>query len=132
MNFNDPISDLLTRIRNGQKAGQDVVTIPASTLKIGVTHLLKQEGYIRNYKCVRDQRQGVIKVVLKYDEDGMGAITKVERVSRPGRRHYVGADKLPYVKHGFGVAILSTSRGLMTDTEAREQRVGGEYLCRIY
>ena len=132
MQTTDPISDLLTRIRNAQHAKHDVVTVPASKMKIGVTHLLKQEGYIRAYKCVRDNRQGLIKIALKYTDDGDGVINFLHRKSRPGRRYYVKADAIPYVKNGFGVGLLSTSKGLMTDRQAREEKVGGEYLCSIY
>lgn len=132
MQICDPISDLLTRIRNGQKAGHEVVTVPASGIKIAVTHLLREEGFIRNYKCIRDRKQGVIKIALNYREDGKGVILGIRRVSRPGRRMYVGVDKIPYVKNGYGTAILSTSRGVMTDREARKQRLGGEHLCSVY
>lgn len=132
MQITDPIADLLTRIRNAQHAGHEVVTVPASKVKIGITHLLKEEGYIRAYKCVRDNRQGVIKIALKYGDDGKGAITSVDRVSSPSMRVYVDSDKIPYIKNGFGVGILSTSKGLMTDREARKQHVGGEYVCRVY
>lgn len=132
MQITDPIADLLTRIRNAQHAGHEVVTVPASKVKIGITHLLKEEGYIRAYKCVRDSRQGVIKIALKYGDDGKGAITSVDRVSSPSMRVYVDSDRIPYIKNGFGVGILSTSKGLMTDREARKQHVGGEYVCRVY
>lgn len=132
MQITDPIADLLTRIRNAQHAGHEVVTVPASKVKIGITHLLKEEGYIRAYKCVRDNRQGVIKIALKYGDDGKGAITSVDRVSSPSMRVYVDSDKIPYIKNGFGIGILSTSKGLMTDREARKQHVGGEYVCRVY
>jgi small subunit ribosomal protein S8 len=132
MQITDPIADLLTRIRNAQHAGHEVVTVPASKVKIGITHLLKEEGYIRAYKCVRDDRQGVIKIALKYGDDGKGAITSVDRVSSPSMRVYVDSDRIPYIKNGFGIGILSTSKGLMTDREARKQHVGGEYVCRVY
>jgi small subunit ribosomal protein S8 len=132
MQITDPIADLLTRIRNAQHAGHEVVTVPASKVKIGITHLLKEEGYIRAYKCVRDNRQGVIKIALKYGDDGKGAITSVDRVSSPSMRVYVDSDRIPYIKNGFGIGILSTSKGLMTDREARKQHVGGEYVCRVY
>ncbi len=128
----DPIADLLVRIRNAQKAGHDVVSVPASTIKIAVTHLLKEEGFIRNYKCIRDRKQGILKIALKYREDGAGVILGMNRVSKPGRRIYVGVDKIPYIKNGLGVAILSTPRGVMTDREARKQHVGGEHICSVY
>lgn len=132
MNVCDPISDLLARIRNGQKAGHDVVAVPASAMKIAITHLLKEEGFVRNYKCIRDRKQGVLKIALNYREDGSGVILGVKRESRPGRRRYVGVDAIPFIKNGLGTAIISTSRGLMTCREARKQRLGGELLCSIY
>ena len=132
MNHTDPIADLLTRIRNAQSAGHEVVTVPASKIKIGITHLLAQEGYVRAYKCIRDRQQGILKIALKYREDGTGAITTLKRLSRPGRRYYVGSDDLPYVKNGFGLGIISTSKGLMTDKQARKEHVGGEYLCSVF
>jgi len=132
MNITDPIADLLTRVRNAQHAGLEVVNVPASKMKIGVTHLLKEEGYIRAYKCVRDDKQGILKIALKYTDEGKGVIAGLERKSRPGRRFYVGSDKIPFVKNGFGFGILSTSKGLLTDRQAREARIGGEYICSIY
>ena len=134
MNITDPIADLLTRIRNGQKAGFEVVSVPASKMKIAVTHLLKQEGFIRAYKCVRDDKQGLIKIALKYRSGAVqqGVIQSLKRESKPGCRRYVGAGTIPYVKNGFGVAILSTSQGVMTCREARKRNTGGEYLCSVY
>ena len=132
MRQNDPIADLLTRIRNAQKAGHEVVSVPASKLKIGVTDILKNEGFIRNYKCIRDKKQGMIKIALRYDEEGKGAITGIDRMSRPSCRVYLQADKLPYVRNGFGIAILSTSQGLVTCRDARRNKLGGEYICRVY
>jgi small subunit ribosomal protein S8 len=132
MNVTDPIADLLTRIRNGQKAGHESVIVPASKVKIAITHLLKQEGFIKNYKCVRDDKQGVIRIALKYDDAGKGIIGSIARGSSPACRRYFGADKIPYVKGGFGIGILSTSRGIMTDRTARAEGVGGEYLCSVY
>src|SRR3954468_6663236 len=102
MNITDPIADLLTRIRNAQRAGLEVVAVPASKIKIGITHLLKEEGYIRAYKCVRDDKQGILKIALKYSDEGKGVITRLDRKSKPGRRYYVGRDKIPFVKNGFG------------------------------
>lgn len=130
--MSDPIADLLTRVRNGQKAGHEVVSVPASKLKIAVTDILKNEGFIRNYKCIRDKRQGVIKIALKYTEEGTGVIRGVHRVSSPGGRVYVNAGKLPYIKNGFGIAIVSTSRGVLTDRDARKHNVGGEFICAVY
>lgn len=134
MNITDPIADLLTRIRNGQKAGYDVVTVPASKMKIGITHLLKQEGFIRAYKCVRDGKQGIIKIALKYNDGAVqkGVIESLKRESSPGCRRYVSCENIPFVKNGYGIGILSTSHGLMTCREARKRKIGGEYLCSIY
>lgn len=133
MNITDPIADLLTRIRNAQKAGQDVVSIPASRTKIAIAHILREEGLIRNYKCIRDNKQGLLKVALKYEEEtGAGAISELKRISTPSRRVYLSYKKLPYVRSGFGVGILSTSQGLMTDREARRLKIGGEYVCTAY
>jgi small subunit ribosomal protein S8 len=132
MNVTDPIADLLTRIRNAQHAGMEVVSVPASKMKIGITHLLKEEGYIRAYKCIRDSKQGMLKIALKYADDGKGVIQGLDRQSKPGRRVYVQAEGIPYVKNGFGFAILSTSKGLMTDRQARLEHVGGELICSVY
>ena len=132
MRPNDPIADLLTRIRNAQRAGHDVVSVPASKVKIAVTDLLKSEGFIRNFKCIRDKKQGVIKIALKYSDTGEGAIRGVHRVSAPGCRVYRAVDKIPYIKSGLGVALLSTSKGVMTDRDARRLRIGGEHICSIY
>ena len=128
----DPIADLLTRIRNAQKAGQEVVSIPASKMKIALTHILREEGLIRNYKCIRDRKQGVLKVALRYQENGKGAISEINRVSTPGRRVYVDAAHIPMVRNGFGIAVLSTSQGVMTDREARKLKIGGEYIFSAY
>ena len=132
MNISDPIADFLTRIRNAQKAGCDVVAIPASKVKITLTNILKEEGFIRNFKCIRDRKQGMIKIALKYREDGAGVIQKIDRISRPSHRIYVTSDKIPFVKNGFGVVILSTSRGIMTDRDARKMQIGGEHICSVY
>ncbi|MEI6832714.1 MAG: 30S ribosomal protein S8 [bacterium] len=132
MRVNDPIADLLTRIRNAQQAKHEVVSVPASMVKIAVTHILKDEGFIKNYKCIRDRKQGVIKIALKYSDEGMGAIRNLSRVSTPSHRVYVGVDKIPYVKNGLGVAILSTPKGVMADREARQLNLGGEHICSVY
>ena len=132
MNVTDPISDLLTRVRNGQKARKAVVTVPASKIKIAIAHLLREEGFVANYKCIRDDKQGVLKIALKYDEKGAPVIRSIKRVSKSSCRRYVGADSIPFVKNGFGVSILSTSKGLMTDRDARKSHIGGEILCSVY
>ena len=132
MAINDPLGDLLTRIRNAQMRRKDKVSTPGSKLRAHVLDVLKEEGYIRAYKCVRDDKQGILKIALKYSDDGEGAITGLHRKSRPGRRLYVHSDKIPFVKNGFGFNIISTSKGLMTDRQARKDKVGGEYICSVY
>ena len=132
MNVTDPIADLLTRIRNAQSAKQEIVTVPASKIKIAISHILKEEGFIRNYKCIRDKKQGILKMALKYDHNGNGVIKDIKRVSKSSRRVFVGADEIPYVKNGFGTAILSTSKGVMADREARKLHVGGEIICSVF
>lgn len=132
MNITDPIADLLTRIRNGQKAQKEIVAVPASKLKIAVVHLLQQEGFVRAYKCIRDKKQGIIKVALRSNDQGDQVIREIKRISRPGLRRYVKATEIPMIKNGFGVAILSTSKGVLTCKQAREHNVGGEIMCSVY
>jgi small subunit ribosomal protein S8 len=129
----DPIADFLTRIRNAQMAGHRVVDIPASNLKKRMTEILYNQGYILKYKFEDDNKQGIIKIALKYDpQTKTPAIQSMERVSRPGLRQYARPADFRRVKNGLGVAILSTSRGVMTDKEAKAQNVGGEVLCYVY
>ena len=129
----DPIADYLTRLRNAIQAKHRVVEIPASNLKKDITKILFEKGYILNYKFVENGPQGTIMVALKYDPiNKVNAIKKLERISSPGLRKYVGHKDLPRVLNGLGIAILSTSNGVMTDKEAREQKVGGEVLCYVY
>ena len=128
----DPIADLLTRIRNAQLARHEVVSVPASMIKIAVTHILKEEGFIKNYKCIRDRKQGLIKIALKYSDDGKGVIRGIDRVSTSSRRVYVGVDKIPYVKNGLGCSILSTPKGVMSDRDARQKNLGGELICSVF
>ncbi|HHU25211.1 MAG TPA: 30S ribosomal protein S8 [Bacteroidales bacterium] len=129
----DPIADYLTRIRNGIMANHRVVEIPASNLKKDITKILFDKGYILNYKFVDDGPQGTIMIALKYHpETKVNAIKKLQRVSTPGLRKYVGHKDLPRVLNGLGIAILSTSSGVMTDKEARQLKVGGEVLCYVY
>ncbi len=128
----DPISDYLTRIRNGIMAKHRVVEIPSSNLKKRMTEILYEKGYILNYKFEDDKFPANIKIALKYHPaTKVPAITNLTRVSKPGLRHYVGADELPRVLNGLGIAILSTSKGVMTDKEARKEHVGGEVLCYV-
>jgi small subunit ribosomal protein S8 len=129
----DPIADFLTRVRNAQMAGHRIVEIPASNLKKRITEILYDQGYILKYKFEDDNKQGVIKIALKYD--GLTkepAIKSLERISRPGLRQYSSPDEFKRVKNGLGIAIISTSKGVMTDKQAKLQNVGGEVLCFIY
>ena len=129
----DPIADFLTRIRNAQMAGHRVVDIPASNLKKRMTEILYAQGYILKYKFEDDSKQGVIKIALKYHPvTKTAAIQQITRISSPGLRRYVHVESMPRVLNGLGIAILSTSKGVMTDKEAKEQKVGGEVLCYVY
>ncbi|MGC8916159.1 MAG: 30S ribosomal protein S8 [Thermoanaerobaculum sp.] len=132
MTMTDPIADFLTRIRNAVMAGKDRVDVPASRLKLEITKILKEEGFIRTFKVLEEGPQGTIRLYLRYSPDGEPAIHGIERVSRPGRRVYMGADELPQVRRGIGIAVVSTSKGLMTDARARELRVGGEVMCKVW
>lgn len=129
----DPIADFLTRIRNAIIAGHKVVEIPASNLKKDITKILYDKGYILSYKFIDDEVQGTIKIALKYHpKSKVSAIKSIERASRPGLRKYTGANDLPRVLNGLGVAIISTSQGVMTEKEARKLQIGGEVLCYVY
>ena len=129
----DPIADYLTRIRNAQMASHRIVEIPASNLKKRITEILYTEGYILKYKFEDDAKQGIIKIALKYDpQNKIPAIESLERVSRPGLRSYSKPQDFKRVKNGLGISIISTSKGVMTDKQAKAQKVGGEVLCNIY
>jgi small subunit ribosomal protein S8 len=129
----DPIADYLTRLRNAIKAKHRVVDIPASNLKKEITKILFEKGYILNYKFVEDGPQGSIKIALKYDrENKVNAIKVLKRISRPGLRKYTGHKEMPSVLNGLGIAVLSTSKGVMTDKEAGNLKIGGEVLCYVY
>jgi small subunit ribosomal protein S8 len=132
MVMSDPIADMLTRIRNAGKAKFNSVDIPGSKLKVELARVLKDEGFIRNYKFIKDKKQGILRVYLKYDEKETHAIYGLERVSKPSRRVYARSDDLKPVLNGMGIAILSTSTGIMTDKKARAKNVGGEVLCNIW
>ncbi|MEW5807249.1 MAG: 30S ribosomal protein S8 [Acidobacteriota bacterium] len=132
MTMTDPIADLLTRIRNGLKARHEKVVIPSSKMKIEIVKILKEEGYIENFKIVDDGKQGLIEVFLKYFSDGKPVISGIERISRPGRRVYFGKDDVPRVLGGYGITIVSTSRGLMTGKQSRAKGYGGEILCNVW
>ena len=131
--FTDPISDYLTRIRNASRAGHRVVEIPASNLKKEITKILFDQGYILSYKFEEDKVQGTIKIALKYDKQTKEpVIKKIQRISKPGLRKYASSEDLPRVLNGLGVAIVSTSHGVMTSKQARKENVGGEVLCYVY
>lgn len=128
----DPIADYLTRIRNAQQAGHRRVDIPASKLKRAMTKILADKGYISKYIDIEDGKQGIIRLFLKYDSYGHPVIRNMKRLSKPGLRVYEGGDNVPRSQNGLGIVILSTSKGVMTDKEARKLNVGGEILCTIY
>lgn len=128
----DPIADLLTRVRNASQAGHRKVDIPSSRMKREIARILKEHGFIHNYAYVDDNRQGYLRLYLKYNENEESAIQGLQRQSRPGLRRYVGKGDIPRVLNGLGVAILSTSKGILTDREARTQGVGGEVICSIW
>ncbi len=132
MTMSDPIADMLTRIRNGSMVSYDTVDIPSSKLKINIAKILKSEGFIKNYKIMTDQRQGVIRIFLRYDEKGIPIIGGLQRVSKPSRRVYTKGIEIPRVLNGFGANILSTSKGVMTGGQARKLGVGGEILCDVW
>lgn len=129
----DPIADFLTRIRNAINANHRIVEVPASNLKKEMTKVLHNKGFIQNYKFEDDDKQGIIKIALKYNpQTKQSAITKLERISKPGLRKFADAESLPRVLNGLGIAIISTSKGVISDKEARTQHIGGEVLCYVY
>ena len=128
----DPVADYLTRIRNAQDAGHRFTDVPASRLKRAMTQILQDKGYIRNFVNIEDGKQHLLRIYLKYDRAGRGAIVELKRISKPGLRRFVGASNLPRVKNGLGMAILSTSRGVMSDKDARKIHVGGEVLAHVF
>jgi small subunit ribosomal protein S8 len=132
MKTSDPLSDLLTRLRNAMRAGHDRVDVPASRVKEAVLKVLEEEGFIASYRKVQEGGRPVLRVGLRYDAEGEPIVAGIERVSRPGRRVYAGADEIPSVLGGLGVAIVSTSRGIVTDKKARQDRLGGEVLCNVW
>ena len=132
MVLTDPIADFLTRIRNANMAKHDSVEIPASNIKKSLTEILKQEGFIRDVEYVEDNKQGIIRVFLKYGKDGERVISGLKRISKPGLRSYVKADAVPKVLNGLGIAIISTSEGVVTDKVARAKKIGGEVIAYIW
>jgi len=132
MVVNDPIADMLTRIRNAQIAKHDSVTMPASNMKKNIAKLLLEEGYIKSYECIDDGLQGNIKITLKYLDKKQPVIVGLKRISKPGLRVYASCEDLPKVLGGLGIAIISTSKGVMTDKTARKENLGGEVLCYVW
>ncbi|MBW2335211.1 MAG: 30S ribosomal protein S8 [Deltaproteobacteria bacterium] len=132
MAISDPIADMLTRIRNAAKAKFNSVDVPGSTVKIEVAKILKSEGFIRNYKFLKDGKQGILRIYLKYGAGQSNVIYELKRVSKPSRRIYVRCKEIKPVYNGLGIAILSTSKGVMTDKKARQEKVGGEILCHVW
>ncbi|RAK07731.1 small subunit ribosomal protein S8 [Halanaerobium saccharolyticum] len=132
MNLTDPIADMLTRIRNANSIGKDRVDIPASKVKTSIGELLKDEGFINDVKLVERKPQNMIRVYLKYGDNDEKVISGIKRISKPGLRVYVGSDEVPQVLGGLGIAVISTSQGVMSDKEAREKGIGGEVLCYVW
>ena len=131
--YTDPIADFLTRLRNGAKAGHQVVELPASNVKAEIARILHDQGYISSYKVASDNAQGTLKVALKYEKSSKRPVIRgIDRASSPGLRNYKSSSDLPRVKNGLGIAIISTSQGMMTDKDARAKNIGGEIICYVY
>ncbi|MFH1961796.1 MAG: 30S ribosomal protein S8 [bacterium] len=128
----DPIADMLTRIRNANKAGHEKLDVPASILKTEIASLLKREKYIKNYKFIEDRKQGVLRIYLRYGPNNERIITNLKRISKPGLRRYKGSEDISRVFSGLGMSIVSTSKGILTDRECRKMNVGGEILCEVW
>ena len=128
----DTIGEFLTRVRNAGLAKHDKVDVPSSKMRVGIANVLKENGYLKNFKVVKDGKQGMMRMYLEYRDDGRPAITDVRRASRPGRRLYVTCEKIPNVRSGYGMSVLSTSKGIMGSKEAKEKGLGGELLCTLY
>jgi small subunit ribosomal protein S8 len=132
MTITDPLADMLTRIRNAGKAKHKSVDMPGSKLKVSLAAVMKNEGYIKNYKFIKDNKQGVLRIYLKYDKNEKHVIYGIQRASKPGRRVYVNSKEIKPVLNGLGISVLTTSKGLMTDKQSRAQNLGGEILCNIW
>lgn len=132
MSMTDPVADMLTRIRNANMVKLQKVDIPSSNLKVSIANVLKQEGFIKNYKVISDNLQGILRIYLKYIDEKDSVINEITRISKPGGRVYVCTEDIPVVKSGLGIAILSTSKGVITDNTARKAGVGGEILCTVW
>lgn len=128
----DTVSEFLTRIRNAGLAKHEKVDVPSSNFRVGLASVLRDTGYINNFKVVKDGKQGIMRIYLKYNEEGRPVITDVSRASRPGRRLYVRSHQIPSVRSGYGISILSTSKGMMSSKEATEKKLGGELICTIW
>ncbi len=132
MSVTDPIADMLTRIRNAAIRAHEKVDLPSSKMKLEIAQVLKREGYIKDFRVMKDENRSVLKLFLKYTPENKSVITTLKRISRPGRRIYVGKGKIPSIMNGLGIAILSTPKGILTDLEARKAKVGGELLCEVW
>ena len=132
MSMTDPIADMLTRIRNALTASYNTVDIPSSRLKIDIAKVLKSEGFIKNYKIIDDQKQGIMRIFFKFDDNGASIIDGLKRMSKPGCRMYSKSDRIPTVLNGYGINILSTSKGIMTDKQAKKMGIGGEVICSVW
>ncbi len=132
MNITDPIADMLTRIRNANTSKHKTVDIPASNMKKAIAEILFEEGYIKAFEVIENENQGIIRITIKYDEKGSRVIAGLKRISKPGLRVYAAASELPKVLNGLGIALISTSKGIMTDKKAREQGIGGEVLAYVW
>ncbi len=132
MNITDPIADMLTRIRNANTAKHTTCDVPASNMKLAIAKILFDEGYIKSFEEIKDEKQGIIRITLKYDEKGKSVISGLKRISKPGLRVYAGKEDLPQVLNGLGIALISTPKGVLTDKEARKENVGGEVLAYIW
>jgi small subunit ribosomal protein S8 len=131
MSLSDPIADMLTRIRNATRANKSQVNVRATKICEGIAAVLKKEGYIVDYDRIADGKQGILRIVLKYDQEGQPAISEITRTSKPGRRIYASVDRLPRVLSGMGIAVVSTSKGVISDRSCRDNKVGGEILCTV-
>lgn len=132
MTMTDPIADMLTRIRNALKAMHDEVSVPSSKMKVAIAKILKDEGYIKDYKMIQDNKQGILKIALKWGSHGEKVITGLKKVSKPGRRVYCGKEDIPVVIGGLGITILSTSQDILTGAQAKKMDIGGEVICNIW
>ncbi|MBI5199529.1 MAG: 30S ribosomal protein S8 [Nitrospirae bacterium] len=132
MSMTDPVADLLTRIRNANTAKHEWVDIPSSKMKLEIVRILKEEGFINDFKLFKDNKQGIVRVNLKFNSEEEPVISGIKRISKPGRRIYVGSDKIPRVMGGVGIAILSTPKGICTGLKAKKEKIGGEVLCYVW